>query len=141
MGEHWALKHIGNPWVAGARGPDRYDCWGLVFQVYKTELGLDLPELPGIDAKNRLQVAKTIRGQEIFEIAETPQEFDVVILGRCSQCHHVGIFTEAEGGGVIHCQDGAGVVFVTVQQLKVQNFNKISFLRHAKIPTHKKSTE
>ena len=34
---HWALKYIGKPWICG-----KYDCWGLVQDVYHTELGIEL---------------------------------------------------------------------------------------------------
>lgn len=141
MGGHWAIPHIGKAWVSGARGPGDFDCWGLVCYVYKMELGIDVPQMPGVDAKNRLLVSRVMRDQEIFEVAETPQEFDVVVLGRSSQCQHVGIYTESEGGGVVHCQEGAGVVFVSIPQLKAQNFNNISFLRHDNVPPHKKPTQ
>ena len=35
--QHWAEKYIGKPWVNG-----EYDCWGLVRDVYKNELGVEL---------------------------------------------------------------------------------------------------
>ena len=34
---HWALKYIGKPWICG-----KYDCWGLVQDVYLNELGIRL---------------------------------------------------------------------------------------------------
>jgi len=138
---HWAIEHIGKPWVSGARGGDTFDCWGLVFHVYKTVLKIDLPQLPGLDARNYLRVARVIKDQDTFDFVDAPKEFDVVLLGRSSQCNHVGIYTEAQGGGVVHCEDGAGVVFVSIPQLRAQNFNNVSFIRHAKMLTPQKSSQ
>jgi cell wall-associated NlpC family hydrolase len=35
---------IGVPFVRGARGPDAYDCWGLVRELYKREHGITPPD-------------------------------------------------------------------------------------------------
>lgn len=34
---HWAVKYIGKPWING-----EYDCWGLVRDIYKNELQIEL---------------------------------------------------------------------------------------------------
>ena len=36
--------YIGKPFVDGGRGPDEYDCWGLVKDFYCRELGIELPD-------------------------------------------------------------------------------------------------
>ena len=40
---HFANKYIGRPWVAGAQGPDSFDCWGFARWVLKHEYGVDVP--------------------------------------------------------------------------------------------------
>lgn len=40
---HFACKYIGLPWVAGAQGPDEFDCWGMVRWILKHEYGIDVP--------------------------------------------------------------------------------------------------
>lgn len=37
-------KYIGLPFVSGARGPDAYDCWGLILAVYAEVYGIQLPD-------------------------------------------------------------------------------------------------
>ena len=37
-------NYVGKPFVDGARGPDAYDCWGLVAAIYLEEYGITLPE-------------------------------------------------------------------------------------------------
>ncbi len=42
--QHWANQYIGLPWLAGARRPDAYDCWGLFLAVQRCHFARDLPE-------------------------------------------------------------------------------------------------
>ncbi len=42
---HFANKYIGLPWVAGAQGPDSFDCWGFARYVLKHEYGHDVPQV------------------------------------------------------------------------------------------------
>lgn len=41
----WCAKYIGLPFLEKGRGPDGYDCWGLVREVLAAEFGVDgLPD-------------------------------------------------------------------------------------------------
>jgi len=39
----WADKYIGIPWVSHGRGPEGYDCWGLIRFIAKDQFGWDWP--------------------------------------------------------------------------------------------------
>lgn len=39
----WVSRYIGIPYSDGARGPDAYDCWGLVRLVMFERFGVELP--------------------------------------------------------------------------------------------------
>lgn len=43
---HRVTDLIGAPFRDGGRGPDAYDCWGLVREVYK-RYGVELPDYQG----------------------------------------------------------------------------------------------
>ena len=43
---HRVADLIGAPFRDGGRGPDAYDCWGLVREVYK-RYGVELPDYQG----------------------------------------------------------------------------------------------
>ena len=47
---HFANKYIGRPWVAGAQGPDSFDCWGFVRYVLKHEYGHDVPQVYSLNS-------------------------------------------------------------------------------------------
>jgi hypothetical protein len=40
---------IGCPFVAGARGPDAYDCYGLVRELYRRAHGVEIPNFVSPD--------------------------------------------------------------------------------------------
>lgn len=70
---------IGKPYAEHGRGPDGYDCIGVVMDVYRRELAVDLPDpKPGAD------------GIELFsslwdEVEPPVQRFDVIHLRMCGQ--------------------------------------------------------
>jgi len=129
MSTHWAVEHISKPWVCNTAGPDTFDCWGLVRWVYKNVLGVDLPEMPHIRPHEWLKIARAIKHQNLFEEASTPKEYDVVAMGKCKDCHHVGVYTEADGGGIVHCEEGTGVVFMSMSSVRANGYTQLKFLR------------
>lgn len=106
MKAHWAVKYIGLPYANGARGPDVFDCWGLVWWVQKHEFGRILPEFPV------LECAPEIKAQlKEWSQVETPSDGDVVVMngGR-----HVGIYMDADAGLVLHARGGFGPFKATI---------------------------
>ena len=91
----WAHKYIGKPWQNGGRGPDCFDCWGLLCWVYKEEFGIILPAFAGVDAKDFGLVGRTMNREAAgasWRRLEEPEDGCAVALGKRSLIHHVGIF-------------------------------------------------
>ena len=40
-------RFVGLPYAPQGRGPDAWDCWGLVIRVYRESFGVDLPSYAG----------------------------------------------------------------------------------------------
>lgn len=91
----------------GGRGPDAYDCWGLVRLVYAEVLGIDLPsgadDYP-VEHDTRSQQARLEAGQRPWRriaarsapsapvVADLPpQSGDVALLRRGQFLGHVGL--------------------------------------------------
>lgn len=132
---HWAQKYIGKPWVSGARGPDAFDCWGLLWHVKREHFRQELPQYPGVNARDFLTVCRMIdAGAHATEWKRLEQPAEGCAVGMSQRgngrFHHVGIWTDADGGLVVHAMDKANVVAQPVEKLKLQGFGRIEFFEY-----------
>jgi len=120
----WVNKYIGLPWLANGRGPDGYDCWGLVALVYKDVLGIELPDfyVPGYTRSRAAKamgkgLVECIDEQRAVEV-ERPRDMAIAMLHRNKLCHHVGIKI---AGGILHShKHSRGSVFEPIGQFARQ---------------------
>ena len=104
------MRYLGKPWVAGGRGPDTFDCYGLCMDIYRNVL-------------NRCDIADfTAFVQQpdascVWRKIDRPRPFCVVLMRSCGQAH-AGIWLSSDRGGVLHCVCGRGVIFTTTEQLR-----------------------
>lgn len=128
----FCMTLIGKPWVSGARGPDAFDCWGLLFHSYRERKGRELSLLANLDAKDVRAVLRASKQEKQHwqEIPE-PEHFCAVMMSTNRHGHHVGLWIEeGEGqGGVFHAFDGAGVVFQHRASLQFSGIQNLKFYR------------
>ena len=135
MALHWAYDYLGKPWVLGATGPDAYDCWGLVRAVLTDRFGIDAPAVVMPDVEGLAVVREAMaQFQHHPELArwrevEAPQEGDAVLLSAALDPWHVGLWLSVDGGGVLHCVDGAGVIFTAPLALQAAGWRRLSYWR------------
>lgn len=130
---HWAAQYIGRPWVNGGQGPDSFDCWGFFRHVQANHYGIDTP-LINIDADNYRAVINGFKGHaelQHWPQVNQPQDGDAVLLRHAKYPSHVGVWLDIDGGGVLHCVRGEGVVFSTLTALGFSGWGKIEYHRHA----------
>lgn len=124
---HWAFDYIGQPWVAGD-----HDCWGFFRRVQLERFGRVVPPFD-VDAFNRLACARAVVSnpeRANWVPVARPQEGDAVLLAHARHPSHVGLWVDADHGGVLHCVQGAGVVFQSLKSLKAMGWNHLEFYRH-----------
>lgn len=96
---------IGIPYELGARGPERYDCWGVVWKYYKEMIGIELPQFPGVVESGKQAIEEIIdtraKSDEWQEV-ETPKEGDLVVMKTRLMTPHVGVYVEQSGGRILH---------------------------------------
>ncbi len=118
---HWAEELIGRPWIAGGRGPDAFDCWGLVRFCWRERFGIEVPEI-SVDAADLRAVLAGFRDhperrrwcrvEPARERArERAREGDGVLMRQSRYPVHVGLWLAVDGGGVLHAVRDSGVVF------------------------------
>lgn len=103
---HWASKYVGIPWESGARGPEAFDCWGLVWAIQREVFGREIPSFPVNEWPDHptLEFAKQVRAVEAslteWKKIELPErDGDIVLMNGGL---HVGVFTSSDGGLLIH---------------------------------------
>jgi cell wall-associated NlpC family hydrolase len=113
------VPYLGLRWEAGARGPDAFDCWGLLLAVRAAHFGGGVPDTAFGDAARELYTEKMRSGS--WEVVPTPTHGDGVLMREGDQ-PHVGIYLDIDGGGILHCEQGRGVVFTDLRSLRVMGY-------------------
>jgi cell wall-associated NlpC family hydrolase len=129
---HWSDRYSGAAWEAGAEGPEAYDCWGLVRAVLRDQYGIELPAVPHVDRDDVREIVREFAGHPErvnWAPVTRPRGGDVVELSHSRIPHHVGVWVDADGGGVLHAVEGSGVVFSTPSALATNGWNAIRFSR------------
>ncbi|MDO8742035.1 MAG: NlpC/P60 family protein [bacterium] len=98
---HWAFPLIGKPWLAGAVGPNAFDCWGLVRYVQRQQRGIEMPPL----AVGELQSPEQLEGlHDLVRRSHwhrqpegtAPAEYDIFLM-RSRAGPHVGVVIDVGG--------------------------------------------
>ena len=106
---------VGLPYREGARGPDAYDCYGLVAAVLRAMRGVELPDWyqpasgpAGASRAISAALAGEVAGGRSIRINwpdAAPEDYDIAIVGSASRPHHVGVVAS---GGVLHSSKAFG---------------------------------
>lgn len=115
---------IGLPWVAGARGPEAYDCWGLFLAVQRQHFGLDLPEIPvdALDLRAVLDAFTAHPERQRWQPMSAAEEGDAVLMRQSRYPVHIGVWLDIDGGGLLHAVRHAGVVFQSLAALEAHGW-------------------
>ena len=108
--------YVGLPYREGARGPDAYDCYGIVAAVF-AKRGITLPDFyqhgPGPMSAARA-IDASVKGEIMggrAERVEAPEDYDIAVVKGFSKAHHVGVVID---GGVLHASRGLGAIWQTM---------------------------
>lgn len=129
----WWNKYVGLPFIDKGRGEKGGDCWNLVMQVYKNELGIELPSYDEEyeDTHDKGNCARIVVEEKSKWIdVDKPQEFDVIITRIRGVPMHVGIVTKV--GSMLHCSQGIGTVHEKYTSTRWKT-NIIGFARHESV--------
>lgn len=119
----WTSRYVGLPFRDGGRGPDAYDCWGLVLAVYAERLSVDLPSYGEISARDLVRVARAMGAAQDdgWDTVTDPRAFDVVLMrsgrGGGSRTVHVGVMVDAHR--MMHSDLASGVSVVPLTHFSV----------------------
>ena len=128
----WVHKYLGLPWKAGGRSDGEFDCWGLLREVYKTQLGVELPIINGFDARCVSGCVSGIEhGMSDWAQLDLPIDFCGVGLSMSKKfIHHVGVFLDVDGGQILHCHEKAGVIIESPSEMRMKSWRTINYYGH-----------
>ncbi len=132
---HWAAEYIlRNPpirWESGAQGPDAFDCWAFFRYIQREHFGVDLP-LIRVDADDAVSVKseyQNIQNYHGWVPVENPREGDGVVFLGGKEENHIGVWLDADMGGILHCMRKSGVVFTRREAVRRLGWGRIEFFR------------
>lgn len=126
MTTHWANAYIGAPWVAGEN-----DCWAFARRVWREQFRLDVPAVD-VDACNRLACSRAFDGhpeKSHWASIVKPAEGDAALIGKSARPSHVGLYVDANGGAILHCVQGHGVVCQDTTSLRLSGWRILGYYR------------
>lgn len=126
-------KFIGTPFQWNARGPEKFDCWGVVLHVLE-RLGVEqLPDfvVEESDAPDS-QVCVLIEQQietGSWQRIDDPQPGDVVAMSSHRRIHHVGVVTPF---GILNTTKAMGAILTKESRLRTMGYRRIEYYRWVK---------
>ena len=128
---HWATPYIGQPWSKHGQGPETWNCWGFFRPVQQAHFGVETPMVPYAD--DLLVLARLFRDhgeRGHWQPVTSYREGDGVMMRTARYPIHVGVWLEADGGRVLHCAAGAGVVCQSRRDLATNGWRIDGVYRH-----------
>jgi hypothetical protein len=125
---HWAYDYIGQPWVAGATGPDEWYCWSLFRHVQAAFYRVFVPEIVVMDFADDAEISGLFINhpeRKAWRRIDAPVDGCLVEIRRPSM--HVGTWLDVDGGGVLHCAQGIGVAFTKDRNWALSGFGRRRF--------------
>lgn len=126
MNAHWCERYLGEPWIAG-----EHDCWAFARRVWREQFHLDVPPVD-VDASARLACSRAFAGhaeREHWQPVLKPNEGDAALIGKSARPSHVGLYVDANGGAILHCVQGFGVVCQSPKALQTAGWRVLGYYR------------
>lgn len=129
--EHWSRQYLNLriPYSPGECTRQACDCWGFVRLVYQEKLNIVLPDLPAFGSMEWAHRSASMR-ESCWKQVEKPFEFCAVGMARKDVLHHVGVWTEADGGCIVHAvADRGGLCTDTLKTLRLRGIRVFRYYR------------
>ena len=121
------IQYLGLPWIEGQR-----DCWLFFREIQAKHYGrtvpiVDVDVMDIRDVIHKVDVEKKAHWEQIGK----PEDGCAVLMSRNRYPVHIGMWLDIDGGKVLHCAQGMGVVFQNRQALKFDGWTGITYWRFA----------
>tara|TARA_B100000700_G_scaffold189815_1_gene209164 strand:- start:35844 stop:36233 length:390 start_codon:yes stop_codon:yes gene_type:complete len=117
-------RAIGRPFRPHGRGPDAYDCWGLVCAAYRDVLGRELDDYGGeyqtLKDVDRLKGIFARECGDTWQQIEHPEPMDVAVIYRRGRAIHAGLYLGA--GRILHVEHGIETVIQPADAFRIEGY-------------------
>ena len=131
---NWAAGYVMADirWERGAQGPEAYDCWAFFRMVQRLHFDIEVPAVVVPDYDDPAVLVGLFRGHgenDRWLPVEKPCHGDGVIVHKPL---HAGVWLDFDGGGVLHCARGCGVIFTRDADWRMSGFGRKEYRRFAR---------
>lgn len=108
--------------------PGEFHCQGLVKYVSKVcfDREIFLIDTPGARVVDLIRFIRDHPERYMWRVQEGPEHGGLVEMSYERHPHHVGIWLDIDGGGILHAYH-AGVAFATVLELRAAGWRRFVF--------------
>lgn len=130
--EAWINDYVGVPFKGFGRTPAAWDCWGVIYHIYKTHFGIEVPTYRSDysnaeDLEEVNQLTRQERGRW-NKIDAGDERFGDVVLCRSGDAFcHVGLVVERPN--MLHVERGITTIVESYTGLLWKN-RIVGFYRH-----------
>ena len=120
------IQYLGLPWIEGQR-----DCWLFFREIQAKHYGRIVP-IVDVDVMDIRDVIHKVDAEikAHWEQIGKPEDGCAVLMSRNRYPVHIGMWLDIDGGKVLHCAQGMGVVFQNRQALKFDGWTGITYWRY-----------
>lgn len=124
-----AASYIGIPWEAGAQGPASYDCMAFFRHIQGKHFNVDVPAIIAPDYEDPMALSALFSNHEERQrwVSISKPEHGCAVMVRRPM--HIGVWLDIDGGGVLHCVRGAGVVYTAESSWATSGFGRREYFR------------
>ena len=117
------IQYLGLPWIEGQR-----DCW-LFFREIQAKHYDRIVPIVDVDVMDIRDVIHKVDAEKKahWEQIDKPEDGCAVLMSRNRYPVHIGMWLDIDGGKVLHCAQGMGVVFQNRQALKFDGWTGITY--------------
>ncbi len=133
---HWAAQYILHDppiaWRKDGEGPQDYNCWSFFRMIQKKHFSREVP-IVRVDADDDAKVKVAFADREMYRgwrPVDIPREGDAVLFHGGLEENHIGVWLDADMGGVLHCMRKSGVVFTRKEAVRRMGWGRVVFYRY-----------
>lgn len=125
---HWAAQYINLPHRKCGKGPDAFDCLGLVQHVARLHYPKVYAPFPKVEPDNMLEAVRLLNRDRSEWRQCVPKDGAIVLMARNRFYTHIGIaIRDGVRVLILHAIDGAAVAAQSAPQVRAAGWGRLTY--------------